>query len=192
LDATFLYCSECGRPWPADDLARFGEQLICPECKNAYAQRLLEGAGPASAVEYAGFWIRVLAYLIDYMILLVPQLVLQYTLINPAMREAMKGGGIVAMFGYSMLSGLIGMLTAGTYESLFVYRLAATPGKMALGLKVLRPDRSRLGLGRAVGRYFAKLLSGMILGIGYILVAFDAEKRGLHDMICDTRVTRAR
>ena len=190
MDATLLFCSECGRPWPADDLARFGEQLVCPECKNAYTQRLLEGAGPASAVEYAGFWIRVLAHLIDWTILIIPQLVLQYTLINPMIKEAARGGGgILAMIGFFMLSSLISLGIACSYESLFVYRLAATPGKMALGLKVLRPDRSRLGLGRSVGRYFAKILN---VGILYIIIAFDAEKRGLHDMICDTRVIRAR
>jgi uncharacterized RDD family membrane protein YckC len=47
-------------------------------------------------------------------------------------------------------------------------------------------------LGRAFGRYFAKILSAIILGIGYIMVGFDSEKRGLHDMICDTRVIRVR
>ena len=63
---------------------------------------------------------------------------------------------------------------------------------MALGLKVVRPDGSRVGYGRAVARYFAAMLGGMILGIGYLLVAFDSEKRALHDMICDTRVIKTR
>jgi uncharacterized RDD family membrane protein YckC len=45
-------------------------------------------------------------------------------------------------------------------------------------------------LGRAFGRYFGKLLSAIILGIGYIMAAFDSEKRALHDMICDTRVIK--
>ena len=61
---------------------------------------------------------------------------------------------------------------------------------MALGMKVVRPDGSRVDLGRAAGRYFAKLLSMIVLFIGYIMVGFDSEKRGLHDMICDTRVVR--
>jgi hypothetical protein len=58
------------------------------------------------------------------------------------------------------------------------------------GVVVKREFLSNSDLGRAIGRYFAKLLSMLILGIGYIMVAFDSEKRGLHDMICDTRVVR--
>ena len=63
---------------------------------------------------------------------------------------------------------------------------------MAFGLKVVRPDGSPVGVGRAFGRYFAKMLSAMVLWIGFIMVAFEPEKRGLHDMICDTRVVRTR
>jgi uncharacterized RDD family membrane protein YckC len=78
------------------------------------------------------------------------------------------------------------------YFTFFVGALAASPGKLALGLKVVRPDGSAVGYGRALGRYFAGILSWMILFIGYIMVAFDSEKRGLHDMICDTRVIKTR
>jgi uncharacterized RDD family membrane protein YckC len=97
---------------------------------------------------------------------------------------------IFAALGAVGVLGSIGLLLACTYEGIFVSQMGATPGKMALGMKVVRPDGSRVDLGRAVGRYFAKLLSMLILGIGYIMVAFDSEKRGLHDMICDTRVVR--
>jgi len=62
---------------------------------------------------------------------------------------------------------------------------------MVLGLKVVRPNGAPVNLGRAVGRYFAKWLSSMTLGIGYIIAGFDAEKRAMHDMIVDTRVIKA-
>jgi uncharacterized RDD family membrane protein YckC len=62
---------------------------------------------------------------------------------------------------------------------------------MALDLKVVRPDGGPISLGRAVGRYFAKIVSGIILMIGYIMAGFDSEKRALHDMMCDTRVIKA-
>jgi uncharacterized RDD family membrane protein YckC len=57
---------------------------------------------------------------------------------------------------------------------------------------VVRPNGGPIDLPRAVGRYFAKILSGIILLIGYIMAGFDGEKRALHDMICDTRVVRIR
>ena len=63
-----------------------------------------------------------------------------------------------------------------------------TPGKMACGLKIIRSDGSALSYGRAIGRYFATMLSSFTLGIGYLMVAFDDEKRALHDRVADTRV----
>jgi uncharacterized RDD family membrane protein YckC len=82
------------------------------------------------------------------------------------------------------------MAIGATYEGVFVSRFAATPGKMALNLKVVRPDGSPLSLGRAFARYFAKVLSGLILGIGFIMAGFDSQKRALHDRLCDTRVIK--
>jgi uncharacterized RDD family membrane protein YckC len=79
-----------------------------------------------------------------------------------------------------------------THEGLFISRLGATPGKLVPGLRVVRPDGGKFSLGRAIGRYFAKMLSAIILGIAYIMAAFDKEKRGLHDIIADTRVIKAR
>lgn len=190
------YCSECGQPVLIDELARFGSALICPHCKNRYAQKLREGVAPAAVAgryQYAGFWIRLLASLIDSIILGVVNSVIQFTALRPMLGMTDLGNDPAAIFqalGAVGVLGSIGLLLACTYEGIFVSQMGATPGKMALGMKVVRPDGSRVDLGRAVGRYFAKLLSMLILCIGYIMVAFDSEKRGLHDMICDTRVVR--
>jgi uncharacterized RDD family membrane protein YckC len=190
------YCSECGRPTPPDELARFGDTLVCPACKNIYAQRLREGAAPrvaAGSYQYAGFWIRVVASLIDSIILGVVNSILQFTLLRPMLGVGElenNPAALMAAAGAVGMMGLLGMVLGCAYESVFVSQMGATPGKMALGMKVVRPDGSRVDLGRAIGRYFAKLLSALILLIGYIMVGFDSEKRGLHDMICDTRVVR--
>ena len=196
-----LYCAECGRPSTADELARFGDLLVCPACKQSYAQKLREGVAPAAAVEYAGFWIRFVAYLIDAVILLVVGSIVQFAVVGSAFKMPVvrpsddpsqafaQLGAMMGMFG---ILWIINTAIGCTYEAVFVAKMAATPGKMALGLKVVRADMSRVGAGRAVGRYFAKILSGIILMIGYIIAGFDAQKRGLHDMICDTRVIKSR
>lgn len=191
------YCSECGRQTPADELARFGDTLICPNCKTSYAQKLREGVAPAAAAgryQYAGFWIRVVAALIDSIILGVVNTIVQFTLLRPMLGTAELSstdpGSLFALAGAMGVLGLVNLVMACSYEALFVAQMGATPGKMALGMKVVRPDGSRVDLGRAAGRYFAKLLSMIVLFIGYIMVGFDSEKRGLHDMICDTRVVR--
>ena len=85
---------------------------------------------------------------------------------------------------------LFGRTGAGKSTLIETLTRGKTPGKMALDLKVVRPDGGPISLGRAVGRYFAKIVSGIILMIGYIMAGFDSEKRALHDMMCDTRVIK--
>ena len=63
------YCAECGRPTPAGELARFGDVLVCANCKQTYAQKLREGAATTGVIVYGGFWIRFVASLIDSIIL---------------------------------------------------------------------------------------------------------------------------
>ena len=196
------YCSECGRPAAADELAHFGERLVCGYCKDLFAQKLREGVAPQTAVTFAGFWIRTGAYLIDLIILGVAQGAVQVAFVPRIMRPLTQAppnatpeeafAALGSMLGLFAVSTLISVVISSLYEGLFVANFAATPGKMAFGLKVMRPDGGRVGVGRAFGRYFAKILSGIILWIGFIMVAFDSEKRGLHDMICDTRVVRTR
>jgi uncharacterized RDD family membrane protein YckC len=84
------------------------------------------------------------------------------------------------------------MLVAIAYEVFFIRKYDATPGKMALGLNLLRADGSKLSVGRIIGRYFAYLVSCLTLAIGFIIAGFDDEKRSLHDRMCDTRVIKTR
>jgi uncharacterized RDD family membrane protein YckC len=180
------YCSECGQPWPPEDLARFGDRLICSNCKIAYAQKLREGVASAGTFVYAGFWIRFVAWLIDRAILFVAEVVLQLFFV--AMLRSARTDVTLMTAGAEFL---MDMAIGATYEGIFVSRFGATPGKMALDLKVVRPNGGPISLGRAVGRYFAKIVSWVILAIGYIMAGFDSQKRALHDMLCDTRVIRA-
>jgi uncharacterized RDD family membrane protein YckC len=76
------------------------------------------------------------------------------------------------------------------YATFFIGKFGATPGKMALNLMVVNPDGSKVSYMKAFGRFFAEMISGIILCIGYIMAAFDSEKRALHDRICSTRVVR--
>lgn len=194
-----LYCAECGRPSKADELARFGDLLICATCKNNYAQKLREGAvQPAKAV-YAGFWIRFVGVLIDGVIMAVVAGILQVAVFGsmlamPALQQGRPPdvSAIAPMMGMIGLMYVVQIALASTYEALFIAKLGATPGKMVIGVKVLRPDGAMLSVARAYGRYFAKILSTLTLMIGFIIAGFDSQKRALHDMICDTRVVKSR
>jgi len=193
-----LFCGECGRPTAPDELARFGDLMVCPACKASYAQKLREGVAPAAAVQYAGFWLRFVAWIIDAIVLMVVGCIVQFAVlgsmvstvprIEPGTNPLEVLGPMMARLG---IVYLISIIIGASYEGGFVgSSLSATPGKLALGLKVLRPGGGHVGYGRAVGRYFSKMLSGMILLIGFIIAGFDSQKRALHDMICDTRVIK--
>jgi uncharacterized RDD family membrane protein YckC len=198
------YCSQCGRAAPEEDLARFGDQMVCATCKPAYTQKLREGVAPLAVgvadtgYQYGGFWIRVVAQLIDSIILGMVLSAVQYALIFPliGLKPFIQPGRtdplqvLPAMFAIMGVSVLVSYAGGSSYEGFFVSRLGATPGKMVFSMKVVRPDGRPLAFGRAFGRFFAKQVSTLTFCIGYVMVAFDGEKRGLHDMICDTRVVR--
>jgi uncharacterized RDD family membrane protein YckC len=89
----------------------------------------------------------------------------------------------------NLVFGLIALAYFAGFES---SSMQATPGKRAMGLVVSDAQGRRISVLRAVGRYFAKILSSMIMFIGFIMVAFTARKQGLHDMICSTLVVHGK
>jgi uncharacterized RDD family membrane protein YckC len=148
-------------------------------------------------LRYAGFWWRFLAALIDGVILGIVSKTLQYALFPSLLVTTPTPPGasfdaLAPLFAKLGWEVLLSTLLALTYSTWFMGALGAVPGMMVCGLKVVRPDGSAIGYGRALARYFASLVSGLILGIGYLLIVFDPEKRALHDMICDTRVVKTR
>lgn len=134
-------------------------------------------------MNYAGFWIRFVAYLIDWVILVGVQLLISLLTGGGLLNE--QTGSILAI--QNILSLIAGLAYFIGFEG---SRMQATPGKKALGLIVTDERGGRISYGRATGRYFAKILSGLILLIGYIMVAFTEKKQGLHDLIASTLVVK--
>ena len=80
------------------------------------------------------------------------------------------------------------MVIAFGYPIFFLGKWGQTLGKMAVGVKVVSPDGERIGYGRAAGRVLAEIVTGFTIGIGYLMVLWDDERRSLHDRIASTRV----
>jgi uncharacterized RDD family membrane protein YckC len=135
-------------------------------------------------VVYAGFWKRAAALIVDGFII-----------------------GIVGGLGGEALGSLLGDVAGGSdlavasmillstlalnvcYFAFFHSAVnGATPGKLLIGIKVVRGNGEAIGFWHAVARYFATIPSSIILGIGYLMAAFTPRRRALHDMICDTVV----
>lgn len=196
IAANSSFCSECGRPFPGDQLVALGNANVCAMCKPVYLQRMREGGQAIAQRRYAGFWIRFVAVLIDAVILTVVELIINIPLTmmiglgsgGLASGGGIGAGGLTAMLAAQGVLLLINLCITIGYEVYFISSRGATLGKMAVGLKVIRADGGPISLGLAFGRYFAKLLSGFIFAIGYIIAGFDDQKRALHDRICETRV----
>jgi uncharacterized RDD family membrane protein YckC len=185
------YCSQCGKPFDEDDLIRFGEQMVCAGCKPFYVQRLREGVATTGELVYGGFWIRAGASIIDGLIVGLVNMLISFIIgLLMAFMVGRGGHSPTAAMSITGLIYLVSIAFSVGYVTYFLGKFGATPGKMACGLKVVRPDGEKITYGRAFGRFFANYLSAMIFFIGYIMVAFDDEKRALHDRICDTRVIR--
>ncbi len=185
-------CAECGKMFPVDEMIRHGSAYICAGCKPVFMQKLAEGAPILAPGElrYAGFWIRVVAKILDILILVVPFLVI-FAFVMAAMIPSARTHGTTPTFplifqGFLQLSFVF---ICVAYYVFFLGKYGATPGKMACKLKVVTSDGAKISYGRATGRYFSEIISGITCDIGYIIAAFDnPQKRALHDHICNTRV----
>ncbi|MET0262207.1 MAG: RDD family protein [Rariglobus sp.] len=194
VDPTTAVCAVSGRLRPKSEMLEFEGRWVSTEHKEEFFQRLREGVSLRGEVRYAGFWIRVAAKIIDTIIVCVINFVvaavLSAVLIGAAAGVGPESGAAVAMMLLvQVLIQIVGIALTLAYALYFTRKFDATPGKLALGLRLLRADGSKLSKGRIVGRYFSEWISSMTLLIGYIMVAFDKEEhRALHDRIADTRV----
>ena len=179
-------CVECGRIFKMDDMIRHEGGYVCANCKPVFMQKLKEGAKVGGGLNYAGFWTRFAAVFLDGLILGAVNFVIGLVAGLTASQAvgAEPTGAIVMQLILVFVQLAIGV----TYEAVMIGKYGATLGKMACKIRVVTADGGTVSYGRAFGRYFAKLLSGFTCLIGYIIAAFDEQKRTLHDHICNTRV----
>lgn len=186
--ANEVVCAECGGVFNVQDTIAYGGARVCAKCKPIFMQKLAEGAKLHSGVmTYAGFWTRFAAVFLDGLMLGVVNMILGFVfgLGMAATASRNPGAAITAM---QLVLMFIQLAIGVSYETFMIGKYGATLGKMALKIHVVTPDGGKVSYMRAFGRYFAKLLSGLICAIGYLMAAWDDEKRALHDRICDTRV----
>lgn len=156
---------------------------------------------PQSPV-YAGFWMRFLAYVIDAVLLGVVHFIIfipffgliGLTAITGAGDTDFESGGgglMVAMMGTMFLSIVAVMIAGWLYYALMESSAKqGTLGKMALSLRVTDLEGRQLTFGRATGRFFGKIISSAIMGIGYIMAGFTQQKQALHDIMAGCLVVR--
>lgn len=197
VEPTTGVCTVSGGRFFTRDLVSHDGKLVSAEQKDEYFQRVREGVQHPGEVHFAGFWVRFLAKFLDGLLLWIPNAAISFGLsavffgqflYSPQMNQFDLGKWLA----YQGTALLCSTLVNVAFQWFFLTRHGATPGKMALGLKVVRSDGSPITGGRAVGRALSEQVSNLTLLIGYIMAAFDDEKRALHDRMCDTRVIRTK
>ncbi|MCD9027348.1 RDD family protein [Luteimonas sp. BDR2-5] len=142
-------------------------------------------------IVYAGFWKRVAAYVIDSLIVGFAGMIIG-GLVGGVIGGIAGASGAFdagALIAIQIVANLLSILISAAYYAGFhASSMQATLGKMAVGIKVVRVDGSRISLARGIGRYFATILSTLILGIGFLMAGFTQRKQALHDIVCDTLV----
>jgi uncharacterized RDD family membrane protein YckC len=220
VDQNTRFCAKCGQPvagaaplaqTPPTAPATYAAQPTAPP--QVYSPA---GGAPAYVpapvtTHYGGFWIRFVAYFVDSLIVGVPMLVIILIAVfafgafgglsalknlpsNPDPDQIQQQ--IIPMIG--ALIGAYAILLAGTIVISWLYfalmessARQATFGKAMLSLKVTDANGNRLSFGHASGRFFSKIVTGLVpFGIGYIMAGFTAKKQALHDFIASTLVIK--
>ena len=162
-----------------------------PAASLGYARPLSYQTPRFADVEYAGFWRRFAAYLIDWVCTVVISAIVG-GLLGAIIGVAMAGGGSNGHDAAQLARGvgrLMSLLVGWLYYALFESSARrATPGKMALGIVVVDLSGRPIGFGQATGRYFGKIVSAITLCIGFMMAGWTERKQALHDQMAGTLV----
>lgn len=154
----------------------------------------MEETNEPIALEFAGFWRRLAAYLIDSIVLS----------IIPMMFAPMWSFGFGGVWNLNemfdapdwlfiplvAIGNFVSFLVGAGFFIIFWKLLGQTPGKMVMGVKVIRTDGSALNWSNSILRYVGYMVSGLVLCLGFIWIAFDERKQGWHDKMADTYVVK--
>lgn len=211
-------CKQCGKELPrpggpggivaptrpGSGLAPPAEKPAAPELLLQDAEEVAGAALPDVAVEVAptepaslckaGFWLRSVAFLVDAGLV-----ALLATSGAMLVDMAVQIGGMISSAPEAGLewldttaTSLLVILIALCYFTLFLGLRGQTPGKMLLGLKVIRTTGGEVGYGSALVRWVGQCLGLLPLGLGFLMIAFSRHKQALHDKLAGTYVVRLR
>jgi len=215
-----VYCSKCG-------VAMADGAAFCSKCGQAFAVAAAPPRAPSTnasiaapagggaaaipayagytampRVEYAGFWLRFVALLIDNVVMGIAFILIVIPLIfltglraflgeiHP--HEDMNDVGIFMLIGLIFLAATVSLILTWLYHALMESsEWQATVGKKALGLVVTDMAGQRISFGRSTGRHFGKMVTNLVPAfIGYIMAGFTEKKQALHDMMAGCLVLR--
>jgi len=197
------FCTACGQSFSVGSMP-----AQVPLVSSTVAARMAGGGmsyptyAAVSQVAYAGFWERVLAFVIDNVIvgvgivvIVIPLLFLTglgAVLSRIAQDEDLGDAGFFLIIGMFLVAATATVLVTWLYHAFMESsEWQATVGKRALGLVVTDMAGRRVSFGRSTGRHFGKIITNLIPALlGYIMAAFTEKRQALHDMMAGCLVLR--
>lgn len=196
LSDAAAFCSACGQPVPGVGVAGVPSPVVAPTAAPV-AVPVAAYAAARAPVAYAGFWLRFVALIIDSIVMSIAGGIVIFPFVaTMGLRRFSRGAmmrpedmfPVVGMiFRFILISAILKWLYYAVLES---SSWQGTLGKMVLGLQVTDLDGHRISFGRATGRTFGKIISAMILWIGFIMAGFTEKKQALHDMMAGCLVIK--
>jgi uncharacterized RDD family membrane protein YckC len=182
-----ITCPFCGftRNVEKEKIPKKAKSIICPICNKKF------GFLPDFYLK-AGFWQRFLAMLIDILIIKIVAIILGYVT-DELLTYVLEITKVVSQENVNLIVGgviyFIFVLLPFFYFTISTCKYGKTIGKQFIGIKVIDRNGKVPDLSTSIKReVFGKTLSGLLLGIGYLIVLFDKEKQALHDKIANTYV----
>lgn len=190
-----MFCTQCGAQTHPESkfCATCGAAIVLSSVSVASSPFASAGGRSSVAPRYAGFWFRTLAAVVDGVLVQVATILLVFPLgfsMGASMADSASAAGIEAA------AGVMGFFVGLLMQWLWFTVAEASPwqaslGKKLLGLKVTNEDGERISFAEANVRYWSKILSALLLCVGFLMVGFTARKQGLHDKIARTLVIRS-
>jgi uncharacterized RDD family membrane protein YckC len=175
-----MYCPNCGEKISKD--AKFCKKCGKPiELSTPHDTEITE----VTSKQFAGFWIRLLAYIIDYVIIFISMCILAFILGVIFSEEVNQ----ISSEDLETLGTILGIILFYLYFWVATSVYQTTIGKRILKLKVISSNDTKISWGKAFLReIIGKILSSFVFGIGFLIIGFSKEKQGLHDIIAKTYV----
>jgi len=210
-----MFCSRCGMR--VEEGNRFcqacGQEVgaavtVGPAAAGGLPPSSATSARVSAPQPYAGFWLRFVASLVDGVILGIPFWIVVGVLISmfgglgillhriPQDSRPADPREVMALLAPFFMAFFLGWLVFMILQWLYFAGMESSPrqatfGKSVMSLRVTNSEGQRISFGHATGRFFAKIVSGMVpLAIGYIMAGFTERKQALHDFIAGTLVLR--
>lgn len=183
-------CSRCMKQFCGDCLIELRGNRFCAACKSEAVKDMQSGVS-GTELRLATRLQRFAAMMLDGLLQAVIWVPLFFLMgMATVQSQAMSGGDATGSAGLQIIFQLIQFAVMIGYEGLFLQFKGATPGKMALGLRVVGPEGEPLTPGQAWLRPFIRSLIGACLGIDYIVSLCRKDKCCIHDLAARTRVIK--